>query len=600
MAVVETQDERVGVADGDWMVEHRFRAVVEVLDGSPVAEVARRYGTSRQSVHAWLRRFREGGREGLKDRSRRPHTSPSRVPVDVEIAICQLRQTYPKWGARRIAHELAARGVSDPPGRSTVHRILVRNGLVDRQVQIHRRVYKRWQRDAPMQLWQMDIMGGVFLADGRECKLVTGIDDCSRFIVIATVLVQPSGRAVCQAFIDAMRRVGVPSEVLTDNGKQFTGRYSKPLPTEVMFERVCRENGIFQRLTKPRSPTTTGKIERFHKTLRREMLDHSGPFADPAAAQAAIDAWVHAYNHTRPHQSLEMATPAQVFRPHALPAAAARGSVAPPVEPAAETVEAMRLPMLPPPGSSEDNVPLQAVEFEAVIRPSRHVTLPRNRSLKFSPTLVGRTVTAWVSHHSVHVLLDGQLIRTRAMSFTDADLQHLIMRGGRIGGPEPRGGISADRPLAPTAVVEVDRKASKDGVVSLGTSPVALGPELIGKHVTLRFDGGMMYVIHAGLLVKTLPAPIPHERRSKLTGARTSTTPLPPPPSRPRQAVRRIGADGTFQVAGQKLRPGIAHAGKTVTVVIEETCFRVLDGEVEISTHPRKGGQVTRYIAGSR
>ncbi|MFI0451249.1 hypothetical protein [Actinomadura sp. 6N118] len=109
-----------------------------------------------------------------------------------------------------------------------------------------------------------------------------------------------------------------------------------------------------------------------------------------------------------------------------------------------------------------------------------------------------------------------------------------------------------------------------------------------------------MYVIHAGLLVKTLPAPIPHELRAKLTGARTSTTPLPPPPSQPRQAIRRIGADGTFSIARQKLRPGIAHAGKTVTVIIEETCFRVLDGDVEISTHPRKGGPVTRYITDSR
>ncbi|MGY3678338.1 helix-turn-helix domain-containing protein [Streptomyces sp. TE33382] len=155
-------------ADEDWTVEHRFRAVVEVLDGSPVAEVARRYGTARQSLHTWLRRFREGGRDGLKDRSRRPHSSPSRVPVDIELAICQLRQSYPKWGARRIAHELAVRGVANAPGRSTVHRVLVRNGLVDHQVQVHRRIYKRWQRDAPMQLWQMDLMGGVLRRSSRR------------------------------------------------------------------------------------------------------------------------------------------------------------------------------------------------------------------------------------------------------------------------------------------------------------------------------------------------------------------------------------------------------------------------------------------------
>lgn len=260
----------------------------------------------------------------------------------------------------------------------------------------------------------MDLMGGVFLADGRECKLLTGIDDCSRSIVIAAVLVQPTGRAVCQAFIEAMRRFGVPSEMLTDNGKQFTGRHSKPLPVEVMFERVGRENGINQRLTKPRSPTTTGKIERFHKTLRREMLDHSGPFADPVAAQSAIDTWVHSYNHTRPHQSLEMATPAQVFRPHSLPVGTSEIGEAVAAEPTAGLSEPMRLPVLPPPSSSEDNLPLQAVEFEAVISPGRHVMLPQARSLKFSPLLVDRTVTVWVSHRTVHVVLDGQLIHVEA------------------------------------------------------------------------------------------------------------------------------------------------------------------------------------------
>lgn len=139
-----------GTADEDWAVEHRFRAVVEVLDGAPVAEAARRYGTSRQPLHTWSRRFREGGRDGLNDRSRRPHSSPSRVPTEIELAICQLRQSCPKWDARRIAHELAVRGVANAPGHSTVDRVLVRNGLVNHQVQVHRRVYERWQRDAPM------------------------------------------------------------------------------------------------------------------------------------------------------------------------------------------------------------------------------------------------------------------------------------------------------------------------------------------------------------------------------------------------------------------------------------------------------------------
>jgi transposase InsO family protein len=93
-----------------------------------------------------------------------------------------------------------------------------------------------------------------------------------------------------QPSLQAMAAYGVPSEVLTDNGKQFTGRFTKPYPAEVLFERICRENGITTRLTKPRSPTTTGKIERFHKTLRRELLDSAGPFVSIEAAQEAIDA----------------------------------------------------------------------------------------------------------------------------------------------------------------------------------------------------------------------------------------------------------------------------------------------------------------------
>ncbi|MFJ4790893.1 integrase core domain-containing protein [Streptomyces sp. NPDC088794] len=170
-----------------------------------------------------------------------------------------------------------------------------------------------------MHLWQMELVGGIYLADGRECKMLTGIDDHSRLLVVATVLAVPSGRAVANGFVRAMRTYGVPAEVLTDNGKQFTGRFTKPRPAEVLFERVCRENGVTAKLIKPYSPTTTGKIERWHQTLRRELLDVSGPFAVLPAAQAAVDAWVHTYNTARPHQALDMATPASRFRPNPPP-----------------------------------------------------------------------------------------------------------------------------------------------------------------------------------------------------------------------------------------------------------------------------------------
>jgi transposase InsO family protein len=113
-----------------------------------------------------------------------------------------------------------------------------------------------------------------------------------------------------------MRVYGVPEEVLTDNGKVFTGRFHKPgVPVEVLFDKICRENGITHRLTKIHSPTTTGKIERLHQSLQRELLDVHGPFENIEALQAALDAWRQDYNTDRPHQSLGMAFPASRFTP---------------------------------------------------------------------------------------------------------------------------------------------------------------------------------------------------------------------------------------------------------------------------------------------
>jgi hypothetical protein len=88
-------------------------------------------------------------------------------------------------------------GLQPCPSRATVHRVLVRNGLVDPQAQQHKRKYKRWQRDAPMELWQLDIVDGMRLANGRTCKIVTGVDDHSRYAVIAAVVARPTGKAMC-------------------------------------------------------------------------------------------------------------------------------------------------------------------------------------------------------------------------------------------------------------------------------------------------------------------------------------------------------------------------------------------------------------------
>jgi transposase InsO family protein len=294
-------------------VEQRYDAVVAVIrDGLRVTEVAEKFGVHRDTLYVWMSRYEAEGLDGLGDRSHRPHRSPAQMPAATEARVLELRRLHPHWGPMSIRHRLGRDGLLPPPSVSGIYRALVRHGLVEERAKRKRLpTYKRWERGRPMELWQMDVVGGVVLADGTEAKILTGLDDHSRFCVCAGVMVRATGRPVCGWFGQALEHHGVPEEVLTDNGKVFTGRFG-PHPSEVLFDKICRENGITHRLTAPASPTTTGKIERFHRTLRIEFL--SGRiFASLAAAQGELDAWVISYNTDRPHQSLKMATPAERF-----------------------------------------------------------------------------------------------------------------------------------------------------------------------------------------------------------------------------------------------------------------------------------------------
>jgi transposase InsO family protein len=224
-----------------------------------------------------------------------------------------MRREHPGWGPRRIEHQLGRSGLDPVPSRSSIYRCLKRHGLVElRRRRKRRDEFRRWERERPMELWQMDVMGGVLLEDATELKVVTGVDDHSRFCIAAGLVTRATSKAVCTVLSAALARYGIPDEILTDNGKVFTGRFG-PQPVEVLFDRICRENGISHRHTAVRSPTTTGKIERFHQSLRKEFLaDRTFPTLE--RTQAELDAWVSDYNTTRPHQSLEMATPADRFR----------------------------------------------------------------------------------------------------------------------------------------------------------------------------------------------------------------------------------------------------------------------------------------------
>ena len=144
------------------VMEQRYQAVLAVVqDGWKVVEVARRLGVSRQSVHAWIARYERDGLAALADRSHRPGSCPHQIGPELEALICELRREHPGWGPRRIEHQLTKQGVQTVPGRSSIYRCLKRHGLIElRRRRKRRDEFRRFERDRPMQLWQMDVMGG--------------------------------------------------------------------------------------------------------------------------------------------------------------------------------------------------------------------------------------------------------------------------------------------------------------------------------------------------------------------------------------------------------------------------------------------------------
>src|ERR1700726_238146 len=295
------------------VTEQRYKAVLAVIgEGRTVREVSGDWGVSRRTMHRWLARYEGDGLEGLKNRSHRPAQSPNQMPPGVEAMVLEMRRSHPYWGARRIAFELVRKRVERAPSESAVYRCLVRAAVIDPvRRQRRRETWKRWERGAPMELWQLDLVHGFLLADGTSAKALTGVDDHSRYCVSARLMARERTQSVCDGFSSALKTYGVPAQVLTDNGKVFTGRFAQP-PVEVLFDRICRENGVDHILTQPRSPTKTGKIERFHRTLRIEFNTRQ-VFRTLKTAQEALDEWVTYYNSQRPHQALGDLAPESRF-----------------------------------------------------------------------------------------------------------------------------------------------------------------------------------------------------------------------------------------------------------------------------------------------
>jgi transposase InsO family protein len=272
-------------------------------------QLCRRFGISPVTGYKWLGRFQEGGVDALQDQSRRPRYSPHQTPAELERLVVELRREHPAWGGRKLRARLLALDFRDVPAASTMTDILRRHGLLG-EAENEPRSFVRFQRPYPNDLWQMDFKGDFALLSGR-CHPLTILDDHSRFNLALRACPNQRGQTVWPHLVEVFRRYGLPREMLCDNGAPW-GTWQPGGLTRLGAQLV--RLGIVLRHGEPFHPQTQGKDERFHRTLKAEVLN-GRTFADLTATQRAFDPWRDVYNLQRPHEALEMATPASRYQP---------------------------------------------------------------------------------------------------------------------------------------------------------------------------------------------------------------------------------------------------------------------------------------------
>jgi transposase InsO family protein len=276
-----------------------------------ISLLCRRFKISRKTGYKWLARHRADPAEVLEDRSRRSRSFPARTEAAIEDRVADLRLQHPAWGARKLKRRLEDLGHRNVPARSTVNDILHRRGLIDPQATGRSVPFKRFERKTPNELWQMDFKGYLTTASG-QCHPLTILDDCSRFNILLRACGNQQTQTVRSGLIDAMRQYGMPACILADNGTPWGSCNPQDYWTQLGVWLIRLGVRIIH--GRPYHPQTQGKEERFHRTLKAEVIGTRRP-DDLPQCQHLFDQWRPIYNHQRPHQALDMQTPASRYRP---------------------------------------------------------------------------------------------------------------------------------------------------------------------------------------------------------------------------------------------------------------------------------------------
>ena len=275
------------------------------------SELCRRFNISRKTGYKWLRRYYKQGFDGLLDQSKRPYNSPE-CYQDTELleAIFYWRRKR-NWGGRKIRAVLEGDGFDPLPSASTISNILKRKGLIDNSCR-QNQSFKRFEWPHCNDLWQMDFKGPIKLRDGK-CEPLTVLDDHSRFSLGVVACKDKFGNTVKAHLADIFRIYGMPWQILADNGNPW-GWHRNSMGNSVTHVGVWLMSlGIKLIHSRPYHPQTCGKDERFHRTLKQELVGKEMN-CHYNECQEKFDVWRSEYNTIRPHESLDMTTPSSRYR----------------------------------------------------------------------------------------------------------------------------------------------------------------------------------------------------------------------------------------------------------------------------------------------
>ena len=295
-------------------MDERMRFVSAASEDEAVmSEVCAEFGISRQTGYKWLWRYRTEGLDGLKERSRAPIRHGRARDEELVAAALALRERQPTWGPKKLRRKLIERWPdAAAPARSTIGDWLRKEGLTQ-----SRRPRRRCPPfsspfqavDAPNDVWCADFKGWFATGDKRRCDPLTISDAMSRYLLRCQTVARPDGAHVRPVFDAAFCEFGLPLSIRSDNGPPFASVGAGGLSRlSVWWIKL----GIRPERIDPGKPQQNGRHERLHRTLREDAIDP--PAATLAEQQARFDEFRAVYNHERPHEALDFATPASLYR----------------------------------------------------------------------------------------------------------------------------------------------------------------------------------------------------------------------------------------------------------------------------------------------